>query len=160
MTPAWECTIDPLLTTPESNSREHWAKKALRHSRQREAIRKEWKANPAAIPNIQNTPIIIYICRVAPRKLDHSDNLPTSLKSILDEICSCLLPGFADGRADGKLKLKVAYAQEKGLPKQYAVKIKIFVLETTASVDLAGCEKLPDTSLYICKNCHHPFESP
>lgn len=152
MTPAWECTIDGLVTTPESNSREHWHVKALRHSRQREAVRSAWRQNPRTIANLENTPIIIYICRVAPRKLDNHDNLPTSLKSILDEICNCILPGYADGRADGKLKLKVAYAQEKGKVRQYAVKIKLFILEHCAA-DLTDCEILPDTSHCICRVC-------
>ena len=107
MIPAWECTIDPLITTPESNSREHWHKKAKRHSQQRESIRKEWKANPISIANPENTPLLLYIQRIAPRKLDSSDNLPCSMKAILDEICSCILPGYVDGRADGKLKIKV-----------------------------------------------------
>lgn len=159
MTPVWECTIDPLVTTPESNSREHWHRKALRHSQQREAIRKAWKATGTAIPNIQNVPIILYICRVAPRKLDHSDNLPCSLKSLIDELTNCLLPGYADGRADGKLKLKVAYAQEKGKVRQYAVKIKLFTCDT-AVVDLTCCEKIPDTEHYKCKHCLQVFESP
>lgn len=157
MTPHWECFIDPLLTTPESNSREHWHKKATRHTKQRDAIKTVWKATGSAIPNIQNVPIILYICRVAPRRLDHSDNLPCSLKSLVDEICNCLLPGYADGRADGLLKIKIAYAQAKGLPRQYAIKIKIFTCEV-ASADLTCCENIPDTQHYICNSCHQIFE--
>lgn len=157
MTPAWECYIDPLLTTPESNSREHWHKKAARHHHQREAIRAAWKANPGTITSPQSKLLILYICRIAPRKLDNHDNLPASLKSILDEICSCILPGYADGRADGKLNLKVVYAQKKGLPRQYAVKIKIFILDKV-SPDLTDCEKLADTAHCICKNCRSIVE--
>lgn len=158
MIPAWEAFIDPLLTTPESNSREHWHKKAVRHHHQRDAIRKAWKANPATRANLENTPLILYIQRIAPRKLDCHDNLTTSLKSIVDEICNCLMPGLAHGQADSKLNLKVAYAQAKGLPKQYAVKIKIFTCENLPAVDLSECEKLPGTSHCICKACHSVVE--
>lgn len=159
MTPAWEALIDPLLTTPESNSREHWHKKAKRHTAQRAAVKAAWKANPAAITSPESKTLLLYILRIAPRKLDKADNLPCSLKSIVDEICNCLMPGLADGQADGKLKLKIAYAQAKGNPRQYAVKIKIFTLEE-ASVDLICCERVPDTSHYRCKTCHSIFELP
>ncbi len=152
MTPAWECFIDPLMTTSEANSREHWHVKAKRHTKQRAAITEKWKASPAPIASPETTPLLLYILRIAPRKLDSADNLPCSVKAILDEICSCILPGYADGQADGKLKLKVVYAQEKGLPKQYAIKIKLFILES-ASADLSDCEILQDTSHCICKAC-------
>lgn len=157
MTSHWECTIDPLLTTPESNSREHWHKKAVRHHHQRDAIRAAWKANPGTIANPESKLLIIYMLRIAPRKLDSSDNLPCSLKACLDQLTSCILPGYADGRADGMLKLKVAYAQEKGKPRQYAVKIKIFICDPAAP-DLTGCEKLAGTSHCICKSCRSVVE--
>lgn len=62
--------------------------------------------------------------RIAPRKLD-DDNLPVSMKWIRDEIANMLIPGKALGQADSDHGIKWTYAQEKGKPKEYAVRIDV-----------------------------------
>lgn len=62
---------------------------------------------------------LVVLTRIAPRSLD-DDNLPRSFKAIRDGIAEAL--GMDD---NVKSKLKWKYAQEKGPPKQYAVRIQI-----------------------------------
>lgn len=62
---------------------------------------------------------LVVLTRIAPRSLD-DDNLPRSFKAIRDGIAEAL--GMDD---NVKSKLKWGYAQEKGPPKKYAVRIQI-----------------------------------
>jgi len=66
-----------------------------------------------------NKDCLVVLTRIAPRSLD-DDNLPRSFKAIRDGIAEAL--GMDDNT---KSKLKWQYAQEKGPPKQYAIRIQI-----------------------------------
>jgi hypothetical protein len=61
----------------------------------------------------------VMLTRVAPRKLDF-DNLTSSLKAARDEVAKQL--GFSD---DNDARLQFDYSQEKGAPKEYAVKVTL-----------------------------------
>ena len=67
-------------------------------------------------------PVKMTLIRIAPRALD-DDNLAYGLKSHRDCICDLIRPGMAPGRADGDSLVKVKYMQNKGKPKEYALKI-------------------------------------
>lgn len=110
----------PIKTVSEANSSEHWVKKSKRHKVQRFHI---W----AAFHNLSSPvplPCQIHLTRIAPRLLD-SDNLQMSMKYIRDSIAKEILGGRL-GQNDSDPRIKWEYAQEKGNPKEYAVRIEIF----------------------------------
>ena len=110
---------------PEANLSGHWRKKAGRVKMQRSIacvmVRQKLRdvgQRPADLLAGDTGPLVV-LTRIAPRPFD-DDNLARSLKAIRD--------GVADAfkTDDGvKSKLKWGYGQEKGPPKQYAVRIKI-----------------------------------
>ncbi len=118
----YEFTV-PIKTVPESNrGGEHYITKSKRHRTQKEAI---WCALHNKSLDIQ-LPCDIKLTRIAPRSLDSHDNLPLSMKWLADQICEYIFPGKAAGRADDTDEVKFIYDQEKGQPKQYAVKVTIY----------------------------------
>ena len=118
---SWEI---PVKTVSESNRSEHWAKKAKRHKLQKRWVKATW---PHAMPPLDpEATYTICITRIAPRVLDLHDNLPSSVKWILDGICDNLYPGLAIGQADSAKNLKWAYYQIKRNPKEYAVQVQIW----------------------------------
>ena len=68
-------------------------------------------------------PCHITLTRYAPRKLDRFDNLPMSMKYILDSICEIITNDFTPGRADSHEGLQVSYDQVTS--KEYGVKVRI-----------------------------------
>jgi hypothetical protein len=109
----------PIRIVSESNLREHWSEKSRRHNQHK------WRIF-AAIDQFQSEialPCVITLTRIAPRLLD-DDNLRGALKHARDTIADFLIPGLAKGRADGDPRLKFEYGQEKGKPREYALKIE------------------------------------
>lgn len=113
----WEL---PLVVLSESNVKEHWSKKYKRSMVQKKMIA---TAASLTLDKIK-LPCCITLTRIAPRKLDE-DNLVNAFKSIKDYVADMIIPGKAPGRADGDPRLNWFYAQEKGEPKTYGVKIVI-----------------------------------
>lgn len=70
-------------------------------------------------------PCKIKLTRIAPRFLDKHDNLPMSMKYIVDALCEILKPGLAAGRADEGDDIEISYDQIKLGKKEYAVRIAI-----------------------------------
>lgn len=108
-------------TVSEANCSEHWTSKSKRHNQQRKAIAWKWvESKPEITP-----PCIIKLTRIAPRALDDDNNI-MSLKYIRDSIADKIHPGLAPGRADDDKRIKWEYGQERGVPKEYAVKIEVY----------------------------------
>lgn len=105
----------PIRLYPESNAREHWAKRHRRRKKQREDLRPF--LNVKRKPRL---PVDIFLTRIAPRKMDEHDGLPMSFKAIVDEIADWL------GIDDGSGQILVHYDQRKGKPKQHGVIVEIF----------------------------------
>jgi hypothetical protein len=108
----------PIKTVSESNCMEHWAKKHKRHKAQKEAI--AWELKPFKFV----LPCSVWLTRIAPRKLD-SDNLQGAFKWIRDAISETITGCKIAGRADDDPRISWHYQQEKGRPKEYAIKIAI-----------------------------------
>jgi|SRR5208283_411141 len=113
----------PIKTVSEANSNEHWSAKHKRHKEHRKIVAIYFR-NVEIVP-----PCTISLTRIAPRMLD-DDNLVGSLKHVRDYIADCILPGYQMGRADsivndGEFALRWEYSQEKGAPKEYAVKVEV-----------------------------------
>lgn len=112
----------PIKTVSDANKGgEHWTKKHKRHKAQKSAI------NLFLAGKVDETclPCTIKLTRIAPRLLDSHDNLPMSLKYVLDAICELLVPNKAIGQADSDPRIQVTYAQIKGAVREYAIEVEI-----------------------------------
>ncbi len=98
----------PIRTVSEANCFEHWTKKHKRHKSQKQAVALALNPHKGQI----KLPCHIKITRVAPRKLDRWDNLPMSVKYILDTCCAIVTGDFRPGRADDDERITVSYEQE------------------------------------------------
>lgn len=116
----------PIRTVSESNARGHWASRARRACEQRAVVRfallpsligirlaHVWPHQTKASPHFD-----VLLTRIAPRDLD-DDNLRGALKACRDGVADALL---LDDRSPW---LTWVYAQERGKPKEYAVRIVI-----------------------------------
>ena len=103
----------PIMLRPESNMREHWAKKAKRVQTQRGQVRLERQAFSGI-----KLPCSVVVTRVAPRPLD-DDNATRSAKGVRDEVAALL--GVDD--RDPRVTFKVD--QERRGVRVYGVVIKI-----------------------------------
>ncbi len=99
-----------IRTVSAPNRREHWAKKARR-------VKSERLAAYLAIPSLgAGLPSSVKLTRIAPRSLD-DDNLRGCLKAVRDGIADRL------GIDDRDPRVEWCYGQEKGAPKEYAVRV-------------------------------------
>lgn len=110
----------PYKLPSEANISDHWTKKLKRKKKIQELLL-------AYLPDLRNCPLPckVVLTRIAPRKLDTSDNLPMSFKATKDFIADKLIPGKAAGRADDDERITWEYRQEKGKPREYAILIEI-----------------------------------
>jgi len=98
---------------------EHWTDKHRRHRLQKGTVALLLRPHRECL----SMPCQITLTRYAPRKLDQFDNLPMSMKYILDSICEIITNDFTPGRADSHEGLSVMYKQE--ISKEYGVKVHI-----------------------------------
>lgn len=98
---------------------EHWTEKYRRHRLQKGSVALMLRPYKEHV----SLPCKITLTRCAPRKLDKFDNLPMSMKYILDSICEIITGDNIPGRADSYEGIDVAYDQE--ISKEYYVKISI-----------------------------------
>lgn len=98
---------------------EHWSEKATRHRKQKSLV--AYMLNPHK--DKLSLPCLIEFTRYAPKKLDRFDNLPMSLKYVLDSVCEAVTGDYRPGRADDTEEIDVNYKQV--ISKIYGVRIKI-----------------------------------
>lgn len=105
------------------NAREHWATKARRARKQREAARMcalSCTLFAEIAPAIAGgAPLVVTITRIAPRQLD-DDNLAGSAKHVRDGIADAL--GIDDG--DERVQWRYAQAKERH-PGCYTCRVRI-----------------------------------
>lgn len=105
----------PIKLESTANLREHWRAKADRLATQKSKVRRRlptWEGGAL---------LVVRLTRIAPRPLD-SDNLASAFKSVRDAIATWL-------RVDDRTPLvRWDYAQEKGAPKAYAVRVEVLPL--------------------------------
>lgn len=121
MTLLLSTTIDPFKFINFANTNAHWSKK---QSYKRTLTFRFRIPNALALKRI-DLPCVVKIIRISPRMQDY-DNFVYNSKSIRDFIADCLKPGLAPGRADNGDDIKWVYEQEKGAPKQHALRIEIY----------------------------------
>jgi hypothetical protein len=83
------------------------------------------RAARPAIP--ESGAVAITLTRIAPRVLD-TDNLASGLKAVRDGVADAL------GVNDGSSRLTWRYAQERGKPREYAVRVEIQAVPTGGTV--------------------------
>lgn len=126
-----EVTI-PLRLVSLTNQREHWAKKANRAKVQRNATKLSLFADAGvrpftgALDSLIGRRWLVTLTRVAPRQLD-GDNMQAACKSVRDGVADFLCLD------DGDRRIVWQYAQERGNPKEYAVRIRIELTEKEAA---------------------------
>ena len=105
----------PIRIESVANLREPWQQKARRNREQYTSV---WYALKAAkFPYA--VPCTVTLTRISPRPLDAHDNLPSSMKKIVDCIADWL------DLNDNDPMVTWAYAQERGKPKEYALKVEV-----------------------------------
>jgi len=109
----------PMKIPSAANLREHHMAKARRVKAQRSAARLyllDAENRGARRPAL---PVVVTLTRIAPRKLDAHDNVRHALKGVVDGIADWLKLRDDDARIEWR------YAQEKGAPKQSALRIEV-----------------------------------
>ncbi len=112
-----------LITLPvrtlSPNQFEPWQKRHKREKAQKRAVMF------ALIPIKQQIrlPCVLKFIRYAPKWLDKHDNLPMSMKKMVDQACAEIVCDFVPGRADSYDCFTIEYDQVKS--KTYAVQIEI-----------------------------------
>lgn len=100
----------PLHTVSESNSRDHWRKKAKRVKGHRLVAKSKTPEH--------RLPCVVTLTRIAPRALD-DDNLRGALKAVRDGVADKL------GTDDRDPRIEWRYAQARGKAREYAVRIDL-----------------------------------
>lgn len=115
----------PLRIESEANRRDHWGEKSRRVKSHRIAA--------IAIPKdkLPPLPCVVTITRIAPKQLD-SDNLQSGAKALRDGIADRL------GVNDNDPRVTWIYAQERGEPREYAVRIEISESDPVSELRRAG----------------------
>jgi hypothetical protein len=106
----------PIRAESVSNLREHWSKRASRAKLHRSTAYACLRSVDHG--RLPTCPIVVKLTRVAPRQLD-DDNLRGSLKAARDGVADWL------GVPDNDPRIRWDYAQEKGKPKTYAVRVEV-----------------------------------
>lgn len=112
----------PIVTVSEGNLFEHWRVSHKRHKQQKQDVNHYLSELSA----YKDKKITVKLIRIASRKLDAHDNLRMSLKFVVDAIADILNPGKAAGRADDSDLIEWQYDQEKGKPKEKAIRVEIY----------------------------------
>jgi len=112
----------PIRTVSEANTHDHYITARKRHKKQKNDVKYYFNYLSA----YKNKALTIKLIRVSPRQLDEHDNLKTCFKYIVDALAEVLNPGKAPGRADDSKLLEWQYEQEKGEPKQRAIRVVIY----------------------------------
>lgn len=107
----------PIRAESVSNLREHWRNRASRAKSHRTQAWAELRAADKE-PRLLG-PVRVTVTRIAPRPLDSHDNLRASLKACVDGVADWL------GVKDNDARVTWAYAQERGAPKTYAVRLTV-----------------------------------
>jgi hypothetical protein len=108
-----------IRTVSEANraSHEHWRKRQQRAKQQRSNA--AWSAEACSKPKRWPLPCVIKLTRIAPSNGLDSDNLPVSMKHVRDGIADAM------GIDDRDPRVTWEYSQERGAPKQYAVRVEV-----------------------------------
>lgn len=137
----------PLVTRSEANLREHWALRARRAKRQREAamvMTRVAVSRQGRVAEIRNpaTALRVRLVRCTPRSLD-TDNLARALKAVRDGVADAL------GRDDGDPGITWEYGQLTGAAWRahpYGVGVEVTIGIVAQAPGLAVAENQPSVA--------------
>jgi len=109
----------PIKTVSEANCFEPWQKKHGRHKDQQRIV--AMGLNP--LKSKIKLPCKVMLTRFAPNQLDAFDNLPMSLKYIVDAACAIITGEYRAGKADSDKRISIACDQVKS--DAYGVRIEV-----------------------------------
>lgn len=109
----------PIRTVSEANNSDHWLKKSQRHVAQKWLVKKIFKDNNFKF----ELPMVITLCRLSSKLLDSHDNLPASVKYIVDQIAAEVTGDDRPGRADDEEQITWKYDQRKVKRGEYGVDV-------------------------------------
>ena len=109
----------PLKTVSEANCFEPWQVKHGRHKEQKRIVSLALKP----LKDKVKLPCKIFLTRLAPHELDTFDNLPMSMKYIVDAICEIITGEYRAGKADSDKRISIACDQIKS--QAYGVRVEI-----------------------------------
>lgn len=113
----------PVKLESEANIRDqHWSITSRRRNNYIRNVKDAFVIDPITI----SIPITLTLIRIAPKSLDF-DNFVFAFKKIRDYVCDQLIPGLKSGHADNSKMIVIKYEQQRGKPREYAIKI---VMET------------------------------
>lgn len=114
----------PVRIESEMNRRDHWTRRRKRFKAQERAVYFAFAALHRTPDSLWTLPSVVTLTRIGPRTLD-TDNLAGGFKQVRDTIADLL------GYDDGDPRVEWIYAQEKGKPKEYAIRVEIRTNEAT-----------------------------
>lgn len=109
----------PIKTVSEANCFEPWQKKHGRHKDQQRTVAIALKPLKGHI----RLPCKIMLTRFAPNYLDVFDNLPMSLKYIVDAVCAIITGEYRAGKADSDKRITISCDQVKS--DAYGVRVEV-----------------------------------
>ncbi len=109
----------PIKTVSEANCFEPWQKKHGRHKDQQRIV--ALCLHP--LKDKIKLPCRLMLTRLAPNELDEFDNLPMSLKYIVDAVCAIITGEYRAGKADSDKRITIGCNQIKS--KEYGVRVEI-----------------------------------
>lgn len=103
------------------NTRGHWRGRARRTKATREQV--AWVYLAAGRPKVPDgaSGVRIEVVRIAPRRLDSHDGLPSACKAVVDEVVELL--GFDDD--SDRQGINIVYEQESAGVREYAVRVSV-----------------------------------
>ncbi len=127
----------PLHTVSEANApRSKWREKNRRVADQRSVVTAVLQVKAKAFLTL---PLVVTIVRIAPRDHD-GDNLQNTLKAVRDAVAALACPvRRSDGRVEGNdrdTRVTWRYGQERGKPKEYAVRVELHPREDGPDADV------------------------
>ena len=111
----WRIVLPGVHHTCEADARGHWAKKSSRVAGQHNTL---GLVLNALRPEKPGTPCDVYITRISPGKLDRFENLPSSMKALVDAFAKWIGIDDSDERVEYHAK------QRQEGPHVYGVEIE------------------------------------
>ena len=108
------------LRTYSLNRAEQWYDRYKRSKKEKKVTKLRLLGKTSNV----KLPVLIEFTRLAPRMLDAHDNLPGSLKHVIDAVCEVITGDSRPGRADGHKDISIKINQEKS--KKYKVRIAFY----------------------------------
>lgn len=111
----------PIRTVSEANNTDHWLKKSKRHAEQKWVVKKIFRDLKLEF----DLPIVVTLTRLSSKTLDAHDNLPASVKYIVDQIAAEITGDERAGRADDDKRIEWRYDQRKVARNSFGVDVRV-----------------------------------